>query len=121
MHFGSDNVVGASPKVMDALVAANSGAMSSYGEDALAQAVEKQFSDIFEKDVSVFLMSTGTAANGLALACITPAWGEVFWRQDCAFRSGSGPFSAAPRYSLGKASVTVPDQSDGMRHTLHTR
>ncbi len=82
MHFGSDNVVGASPKVMDALVAANSGAMSSYGEDVLAHTIEKRFSDIFEKDVSVFLMSTGTAANGLALACITPPWGEVFCHQD---------------------------------------
>jgi threonine aldolase len=82
MHFGSDNVVGASPRVLDALIAANSGAMSSYGEDDIAKAIEKQFSDIFETNVSVFLMSTGTAANGLALACMTPAWGEVFCHQD---------------------------------------
>jgi threonine aldolase len=82
MHFGSDNVVGASPRVIDALVAANSGAMSSYGEDVLALEIEKQFSDIFETDVRILLMSTGTAANGLALACITPPWGEVFCHQD---------------------------------------
>jgi threonine aldolase len=82
MHFGSDNVVGASQKVLDALVAANTGALSSYGEDEMAKAVEQQFSRIFERDVSVFLMSTGTAANGLALACLTPAWGEVFCHPD---------------------------------------
>jgi threonine aldolase len=74
--------VGASPKVLEALIAANSGAMSSYGEDELAKAVEQRLSAIFERDVSVFLMSTGTAANGLALACLTPAWGEIFCHQD---------------------------------------
>jgi threonine aldolase len=74
--------VGASPKVLDALIAANSGAMSSYGDDEIAKAVEKQLSDIFEAHVSVFLMSTGTAANGLALACMTPPWGEIFCHQD---------------------------------------
>jgi threonine aldolase len=82
MHFGSDNVVGASPKVIDAIVAANGGAMPSYGDDELAKAVEKQFAAIFETDVAVFLMATGTAANGLALACLTPAWGEIFCHQD---------------------------------------
>jgi threonine aldolase len=82
MHFGSDNVVGASPKVLEALVAANSGAMSSYGEDDLAKAVEQRLSAIFERDVSLLLMSTGTAANGLALACLTPPWGEIYCHQD---------------------------------------
>jgi threonine aldolase len=82
MHFGSDNVVGASPKVLEALIAANSGAMSSYGEDELATAVEARLAGIFERDVSVFFMSTGTAANGLALACLTPPWGEIYCHQD---------------------------------------
>jgi threonine aldolase len=83
MHFGSDNVVGASDQVMQALVAANAaGPMSSYGEDALAHEVEERFAAIFETPVTVMLMATGTAANGLALACMTPAWGEVFCHQD---------------------------------------
>jgi threonine aldolase len=82
MHFGSDNVVGASPGVIEAIVSANGGAMSSYGDDELAKAVEKQFSAIFERDVTIFLMATGTAANGLALACLTPGWGEIFCHQD---------------------------------------
>jgi threonine aldolase len=83
MHFGSDNVVGASPQVMQALLAANeAGPMSSYGEDEIAQRVEAEFARIFEADVAVFLMPTGTAANGLALACLTPPWGEIFCHQD---------------------------------------
>jgi threonine aldolase len=83
MHFGSDNVVGASPQVMQALLEANdAGPMSSYGEDEIAKAVEAEFARVFETDVSVMLMVTGTAANGLALACMTPAWGEIFCHQD---------------------------------------
>jgi threonine aldolase len=83
MHFGSDNVVGASPQVMQGLMQANAaGAMSSYGEDEIAKDVESAFARIFETDARVFLMSTGTAANGLALACMTPPWGEVFAHHD---------------------------------------
>ncbi len=83
MHFGSDNVVGASPQVMQALAEANAaGPMSSYGEDEIALRVTAAFARIFELHVSVFLMATGTAANGLALACLTPPWGEIFCHQD---------------------------------------
>jgi threonine aldolase len=83
MHFGSDNVVGASPPVMQALLAANdAGPLASYGEDEIAARVEAEFARIFETEVQVFLMPTGTAANGLALACLTPPWGEVFCHQD---------------------------------------
>ncbi|MGL5136145.1 MAG: threonine aldolase family protein [Beijerinckiaceae bacterium] len=82
MHFGSDNVVGASRQVLDAIVAANDGALPSYGDDPIAEAVTRRFASIFEADVAVFLMATGTAANGLALACLAPPWGEIFCHHD---------------------------------------
>jgi threonine aldolase len=83
MHFGSDNVVGASPQVMQALMDANAaGPLHSYGEDEIGQRVTAEFARIFDTDVAVFLMATGTAANGLALACLTPPWGEIFCHQD---------------------------------------
>ncbi len=44
--------------------------------------MEAAFARVFETDVSVMLMATGTAANGLALACMTPAWGEILCHQD---------------------------------------
>ncbi len=78
MHFGSDNVVGASAPVMQALTAANGGSMPSYGEDDIAARVTRKLAEIFEHEVHVMLLASGTAANGLALACLTPPWGEVF-------------------------------------------
>jgi threonine aldolase len=77
MNFRSDNTAGASEKVLAALVAANGGAQSAYGADELTKAVEKTFSEIFEREVAAFLVVNGTAANSLALACAAPPWGAV--------------------------------------------
>ena len=40
-------------------------------------AVERRLAEIFERDVAVFLVPTGTAANALSLAQVTPPWGIV--------------------------------------------
>src|SRR5262249_2185571 len=82
MDFFSDNSVGASPRVMAASAAANDGSLSSYGKDDWTQAVEARFAAIFEHEVSVFLVLTGTAANALALASITRPWGAILAHQE---------------------------------------
>ena len=75
MNFASDNIVGASAPVMQALMRANAGAMPAYGNDPLTAAVKAKFATIFEHDVAVFLVTTGTAANALALSAAVPPWG----------------------------------------------
>ena len=39
--------------------------------------VEQRFAELFEREVAVFLVPTGTAANALALAHLAPPWGAV--------------------------------------------
>jgi threonine aldolase len=78
MDFRSDNVTGAHPKVIEALERANAGTLSSYGEDPLTARVERKLQAIFETDCAVFPVATGSAANALALASMTPPWGAVF-------------------------------------------
>ncbi|MFL5206279.1 MAG: threonine aldolase family protein [Microvirga sp.] len=75
MNFASDNIVGASAPVLDALVRANAGALPAYGADEITRRVERRFAEIFERDCAVFLVTTGTAANALALASAVPPWG----------------------------------------------
>ena len=70
--FHSDNTVGASPAIAQALMDAAQGTQLPYGADTYHQRVEQQLKDIFETDLSLFLVSTGTAANALGLASITP-------------------------------------------------
>ena len=82
MMFVSDNVVGASPKILDAIVKANSGAAGSYGADIWTKNVEKQLATFFERDVEVFLVTTGTAANALCAAAICPPWGSLLTHQE---------------------------------------
>jgi threonine aldolase len=62
---------------LDALTAANTGYALGYGNDDWTKAVERKFAEIFEREVAVFLVPTGTAANALALAHVAPPWGVV--------------------------------------------
>jgi threonine aldolase len=75
MNFASDNVMGVSLPVLEALRRANEGAQIAYGEDAFTKRIEQRFCDVFEREVAVFLVATGTAANALALATVVPPFG----------------------------------------------
>ena len=61
---------------------ANKGFASAYGDDDWTRSVEHRFAELFEREVAVFLVPTGTAANALALAHVTPPWGAVLCHAD---------------------------------------
>ena len=77
MYFASDNTAGIAPEILAALAKANTGYALGYGNDGWTKRVEARFAEIFEREVAVFLVPTGTAANALALAHVTPPWGAV--------------------------------------------
>src|SRR4029078_6822416 len=78
MNFASDNTAGIAPEILQALVDGNDGFAMGYGNDDVTRAVERRIAEIFEHNVAVFLVPTGTAANALALAHVSPPWGAVF-------------------------------------------
>ncbi|WP_207479494.1 threonine aldolase family protein [Arenibaculum pallidiluteum] len=79
MIFTSDNVTGAAPEILEALTRAmTSGAMPSYGADPVTAGLERRLADLFETEVAVFPVATGSAANSLALATLTPPYGAVY-------------------------------------------
>ena len=78
VKFASDNVAGACPEVLDAIIKANDGDSTPYGNDQISTELQDKFSEIFEKDVIVFPTASGTAANALALATMTPSFGNVY-------------------------------------------
>jgi threonine aldolase len=75
MYFASDNTAGMAPEILDALGKANTGYALGYGNDEWTRRVEQRFAALFEREVAVFLVPTGTVANALALAHLTPPWG----------------------------------------------
>ena len=77
-NFKSDNYFGVHPKIFEAMIASNGGAAGAYGHDKYTKELNVKLSSVFEHDVSVFLVSTGTVANCLSLQAICPPYGTVY-------------------------------------------
>jgi threonine aldolase len=77
-NFKSDNAAGVSPPILAALAAAGAGDGVAYGEDAWTKRLEGRMAALFEREVAVFPVTTGTAANALALAAIAPPYGAIY-------------------------------------------
>ncbi len=77
MLFCSDNQTGASRQVLDTLMEANQGLTHSYGEDEWTTRAEESLRRVFECDLQAYFVATGTAANCLALSCLTQPWETV--------------------------------------------
>jgi len=110
MNFSSDNVTGVAPEIMAALAAANAGAAASYGADAITERLTRRFSEMFEREVAVFPVPTGTAANALALATLTPPWGVVYGHRAAHFQVDE---CGAPEFYTGGAKLRMLDGDHG--------
>ncbi|MDP6805973.1 MAG: low specificity L-threonine aldolase [Rhodospirillales bacterium] len=110
MNFASDNVTGAAPEILAAIMQANEGARMAYGEDADSQAIEARIADVFETEADVFLVATGTAANALALSVMTPPWGAVFCHADSHIHRDE---CGAPEFFAGGARLVPLSGADG--------
>jgi threonine aldolase len=82
MDFRSDNVAGAAPDILQAVIEANQGTATSYGADPYSERVEKRLGEIFEKPVKAFAVTTGTACNALALSALTPSYGAILCHEE---------------------------------------
>ena len=75
-RFFSDNSAPVHPAVMDAIAAANH-VDTAYDGDAWSQRLNRVFSELFETPCDVIWVSTGTAANSIALASLVRPWQGV--------------------------------------------
>ena len=108
--FSSDNVTGACPEVMNAIVAANEGIVESYGNDKWSLNLQKKLSEIFETDVVVFPVVSGTAANALALSVLSPAFGKIFCNELSHINTDE---CGAPEFFSGGAKLVTMRSEDG--------
>ena len=103
MRFFSDNAASACPQVMAALVAANA-PDSAYDGDALSQRLDKVFSDLFGTEVAALWVSSGTAANALALAALVQPHQAVICHEDAHIQ---GDECGAPEFYTGGAKLLL--------------
>ncbi len=77
MNFQSDNAAGVRPDILAAVAAAAGPSANAYDADDWSQRLDAVFSDVFATACTVIPVSTGTAANALALAAMVPPYGAV--------------------------------------------
>ncbi len=82
MNFASDNWAGVADEITQSLVRHASGAAPAYGASGLDRDLEQRFNDLFEREVAVFFVGTGTAANALALSAVNRPGGFVLCHRE---------------------------------------
>ena len=107
MWFTSDNAGPAAPEIMDAILQANTIYSQSYGSDPIMGRVRDKIRDLFEApDAAVYLVSTGTAANSLALASMVQPWETIYCHRHSHIQEDE---CGAPEFYSGGAKLTLLD------------
>ncbi|RYE75256.1 MAG: hypothetical protein EOP19_26355, partial [Hyphomicrobiales bacterium] len=105
MNFASDNWAGATEAVMAAVQRHNGGFAPGYGDDPLTKGVGEKFSEVFERQVEVFFVGTGTAANAIAMAAAGRPGGLVFATTEAHIQNDE--FGATEFYTGGMKIVPI--------------
>src|SRR4051812_23500747 len=105
MRFFSDNAAPACPEVMQALAAANR-LDTAYDGDSWSARLDSAFSELFGTEVAALWVSTGTAANALALAAFCPPHGSIVCHRDSHIQNDE---CGAPEFYTGGAKLILAE------------
>jgi threonine aldolase len=103
-YFKSDNTAAVSDEILRALGEANQGAALAYGADRWSERLDAVFGEFFATRVRVFTVSSGTAANSLALATLCPPWGTVLTHAEAHIERDE---CGAPEFFTGGAKLSL--------------
>jgi threonine aldolase len=128
MRFFSDNAAPVHPKVLEAIAAANR-LDTAYDGDEWSQRLDGAFSDLFGTEVRAFWVTTGTAANCLALAAVCPPYRGILCHKDAhievdeagapGFFTGGGKLMLLDGEGAKLAPETVAAACDRIRKDVH--
>ena len=107
MRFFSDNAAAVHPKVMEAIAAANR-QDTAYDGDAWSRRLDGAFSDLFGTEVRAFWVTSGTAANCLALAALCPPYRGILCHKDSHIEVDE---AGAPGFFTGGTKLVLLDGS----------
>jgi threonine aldolase len=108
-NLRSDNVAPVSPEILRAIAEANRGPAASYGDDDYSKFLNRRFSMLFETEVTVFPVSTGTAANALSLATCARPYGAIYCHEEAHIHTAEG--GATEAFTGGAKLVTMPGRN----------
>ena len=124
IELRSDNAAGVAPEILAAVDAANTGSALAYGGDELTANLQEVVRSVFEHPTArVFPVTSGTAANSLALSASTPPWGAVLCHESAHIITAEG--GATSLFSGGAVMHGVGGQHaliepDGLRAALES-
>jgi threonine aldolase len=104
MNFSSDTAAPAHPAILQALADANSGPAPSYGGDAWTERAREALCRVFECDLDIWLVQSGTAANALALATLCPPHGSIICHEEAHIERDE---RGAPEFFTGGAKLSL--------------
>jgi threonine aldolase len=110
LRFLSDNTGTAAPEILAALSAANHGLVTAYGNDPWTRRLDDCLSACFGAPVRAFPVATGTAANSLSLATLTPSYGVIFAHEEAHIANDE---CGAPGFFSGGAQLSLLQGQDG--------
>jgi threonine aldolase len=105
MRFFSDNAAPAHPKVLEAIAEANR-LDTAYDGDEWSRRLDGAFSEVFATQVRAFWVTTGTAANCLALAALCPPYRAILCHRDAHIEVDE---AGAPGFFTGGAKLILLD------------
>lgn len=109
MNFCSDNTTAASPEIIAHLMEVNSGHAMPYGADEVTGRLQARLGQIFETDLAMFPVATGTAANVLALSVFCPTHGAVLCHRESHIQNDE---CGAPELATGGAKLVPLEGKD---------
>jgi threonine aldolase len=109
-NFKSDNVTPVCDAIMAAIQAANRGSAPSYGGDDFTRKLQTAASEVFGREVAIFPVTTGTAANALALSQCVPPYGAVYCHEAAHIVTDE---CGAPEFFAGGAKMIGFRAADG--------
>jgi threonine aldolase len=110
-NFSSDNAGTVSPAILAALTVANEGAAASYGADEWTSRLTDIVRAVFEAPAAqIFAVTTGTAANALALSALVPPYGAVYCDAGAHIANDE---CGAPEFFTGGAKLLQLPSRDG--------
>lgn len=109
-NFSSDHVAPACEAILSAVNEANDGFATSYGGDELTATLQSTASDLFEKQVAIFPVVSGTAANALALSQLVPSFGAIYCHESAHVVTDE---AGAPAFFTGGAQLIGFPAADG--------
>lgn len=105
MRFVSDNAAAAHPRVIEAIAASNRPDTAHDG-DQWSKRLDSVFSDLFETQARALWVSTGTAANCLALAALCPPYRAILCHREAHIETDE---AGAPGFFTGGAKLVLLD------------